>query len=590
MKTAMTYCTLGMLLAGTVHAAKEATAKEFYFEGVPKEKSVPGQSRVLPSETKVKKLSLFKNGYGYYTLSAKVPEDLSKTIAIRPQGIPNAVHGTFWIKENSKQYVSHIVSSRSSRRVALKSFSILDMALCNPGKKIKVQMNNNEIITGRISRLELSGEPPASQSMITEAPAQNALSNKSAAIEILPPAPEKIPLLCLDAEEGMQLIQGNEIKNIFFMETDGLQTPTIEEEVPVIEFHLKNTSKDTPIDFTCLSRGITWVPSYQIDLTEPEKAVFQAKTTIINELMDIDDAELELITGFPSLPFAHVPSPVGMRYSMDQFFQFLSGNPVTAPITQGTRIMMNQAMGKMDMGAMDMEIAEESVAYPTTSGQGLENFQSEDLFFYPIKRLSCAKNERVTFSLFSGKTPYSHLYTWDVPADTAPPQNRAYNQPPADYQGDVWHCIKITNSFPMPFTSAPVEFVSNGRIVGQNTLEFTPEGGTTTVKMNKSLEFKTDKTEKVISQTPKKDELDRRYVEIKVEGKLTLSNLTGKAVTVEITKRILGTDLKAENNADINLGKSYGSQYNLNGVIKWNLELQPKESKTLPYSYTFNQW
>jgi hypothetical protein len=45
----------------------------------------------------------------------------------------------------------------------------------------------------------------------------------------------------------------------------------------------------------------------------------QAESLIVNELYDLDDVTVPLVTGFPRLPFSDVLSPIGTREPVAQF-------------------------------------------------------------------------------------------------------------------------------------------------------------------------------------------------------------------------------------------------------------------------------
>ena len=68
------------------------------------------------------------------------------------------------------------------------------------------------------------------------------------------------------------------------------------------------------------ARGLAWAPSYRIDTTDPKSLALEQRAVIRNELADLTEAELRLISGYPSVQFAHVHSPLSPRTTWGTFF------------------------------------------------------------------------------------------------------------------------------------------------------------------------------------------------------------------------------------------------------------------------------
>jgi len=73
-----------------------------------------------------------------------------------------------------------------------------------------------------------------------------------------------------------------------------------------------------------LARGITWGSGYRIDLSDEKTARFSAEAQIINEMTDIESAQVDLVTVFPNIQFPDVPNPVAMSQTLADFLRSLS--------------------------------------------------------------------------------------------------------------------------------------------------------------------------------------------------------------------------------------------------------------------------
>lgn len=72
-----------------------------------------------------------------------------------------------------------------------------------------------------------------------------------------------------------------------------------------------------------LSSGISWLPTYRVELGAEGHAQLQCKATIMNELMDLEKVDMELISGFPRLAMPGLPSPISMKQNMSALFAAL---------------------------------------------------------------------------------------------------------------------------------------------------------------------------------------------------------------------------------------------------------------------------
>jgi hypothetical protein len=91
---------------------------------------------------------------------------------------------------------------------------------------------------------------------------------------------------------------------------------TNQQKRPAIRMELEKPAGGENVEVSFLARGITWVPSYRIDLSDEKTAHFSAQAQIINELADIQDAHVDLVTGFPNIQFPELPNPVAMSQNV----------------------------------------------------------------------------------------------------------------------------------------------------------------------------------------------------------------------------------------------------------------------------------
>src|SRR5205807_8207178 len=128
-----------------------------------------------------------------------------------------------------------------------------------------------------------------------------------------------------------------------FQGNDALNMPTNHQKRPNIRMELEQPAGGSKFSVSYLARGITWVPSYRIDLSDEKTAQFSAEAQIINEMTDIDSAQVDLVTGFPNIQFPDLPNPVAMSQPLADFLRSLAAGRAEGTGNRGY-MMQQQAL------------------------------------------------------------------------------------------------------------------------------------------------------------------------------------------------------------------------------------------------------
>jgi len=268
--------------------------------------------------------------------------------------------------------------------------------------------------------------------------------------------------------------------------------------------------------------------------------------------------KLELITGFPAL---------------------------TNPGAVDAMALQGAAMGVRDKILVQGVRSYAFSADSYSAGPARQGVDTGNLFFYPVDSFSCKAGQVVTQALFSSEFEYNNVYTWVL----GDPQN--FPQPNAglakESTNEIWNCIRFTNPLDMPLTAAPVEFLEKGRIAGTNKLTFTPAKRECTVKMNRAAKITTTKKCVVTKQArivvpPSNRAATKSFCEVS----LGINNLSNETIVLEVTQDVQGK-VSAVNESGVctSIARPSNRYQNMENSIRWNLELKPKESKKLKFSY-----
>ncbi len=506
------------------------------------------------------RIALFKNGYGFVTLSGTL-DDAART-RLGPLPMPSV--GTFWVGVGGKAELRSLVAGMREFKVPnAGSIDMGSLIAANPGRKVTLSYamggNDATVATGTI--MPMPG-------MMERTPA-NVIGGEWRPV----PGPVQSPVAMLRTDAGgTVIIPTHALRSLSFEGECSL--PENIERRPAVELELAAPAAGAPVEVTCLASGISWQPSYRFDLGKEGKGTLTAKATISNNLMDIEGAALELITGYPSLEHAGELDPIALQNGTA---------PMPRPMAARGRVS-KQAVAMNYAAADGMVEMASSAPMPMAPAEGVQN---SDLFFYPLDSFSAKAGEVVVRPLFSVPVDYRSIYVWEV----GDPQHFT-NPSPGEVQAnnDVWHCIRFNNPLNMPLTTAYVEFLEQGRIAGTNTVSYTAPQRECTARMNQAVNVPvTKKTELVDQQRvsiPHYGNVTRNTSNVK----LTITNGTAEAIDAEVIQRVNGNVSNA-GDAEVQVTGSFSGPGSTNPatIVRWKLHLAPGETGKVGYTYSFNR-
>ncbi|HTR99933.1 MAG TPA: hypothetical protein VML00_09295, partial [Bacteroidota bacterium] len=474
----------------------------------------PAQAGEGVTPVAIRSISLFKNGLAFVVSSATLPAE-SRSVNIGQLPIPS--FGTLWVAYPSSVRVQGIIASMTEVEKRVPAFNIGQLLLGNPGKKVLVQTSDKTI--------EGTTVPPAAADELPVVQSPYVMSPRGGVGQL----PAGSDVLLIKTEKGISVINASSVLRADFADHDIAGTVPYRYKSPSVRIQLAEPAGGETVTVSCLAHGVTWVPGYLIDLSDPKKANVSAHAEIINELADLHDVSLQLVTGFPSAKFGDLQSPLAMSQDLAGFLRSLAMG--STPRLQGATIM-SQMLTSNTAAAYGGDAVAPAPAYPTAS----EGTVAEDLFFYPVKSFSLRKDETAWIPLFTAEMPYRHIYIWRI-GDFLDEQD--HYRVPADQGGEkspeeVWHACRLTNTLAMPLTTAAAEFMTGGTFTGQDICHYTPPGTETTIRINKALNVIADQAEVEVERKRDASVIHGYHYDlVKLRGELKLRSRVDKSVNVE---------------------------------------------------------
>ncbi|NLF32387.1 MAG: DUF4139 domain-containing protein, partial [Planctomycetes bacterium] len=317
-------------------------------------------------------------------------------------------------------------------------------------------------------------------------------------------------------------------------------------------------------------------PAYQVDLTDPQRLGLRQSAVIRNELEDLQDVEVELVSGFPSMVFSHVLSPLAADTTWSAFFQQLNQRFQTAG-----PLLTNVAT----------QMAYHGESGPSDTAAAALVGERADLHYQPIGRITLAEGESLHLDTAAADAPYERIVEWNIPdtRDEYGAHYRDYQRQQRPELGDdePWDAVRFTNPFAMPMTTAAATMVAGGRFLGQQMSMWVNPGQRTSLRITKALSITARHGEQENADDPRDYILlgGKRFRQIAVQGTVELTNRRDRPVTMVIRRRFSGQLQTADAEPELTLLEGGVYSVNQRNELTWEIDLAPKEVRTLTYRY-----
>lgn len=514
----------------------------------------------------IEQVALFKNGLGFFTGQITCPAGQTQLRIALPAA---PAHGTLWISYPAEIEMASIIAKEVESAETQDAITIPELLQANVGRSARIALGDREI-TGVITYFAQDRRPDQDELYPPRSPVGPARGYDYRAPQ------QPAALVTIQTDSGLVGVDPRSVTSVTFTGSPAEQKVPRPVRQTQLDVRLNRAADGHRLAVTFLAKGVTWAPSYLVDIAEEGKARISAKALVINDACELKNVAAQLVTGVPHLQFADILSPMGLRETLTQFLQNLNRGAEMPRGRVGAVVTQNVMYGAGGMAGPDYGAAEAGTV-------------AEDLFLYPAGKIDLDRGQVAYIPLFTESVPCEHIYQWDLPDYVDEAGHYFYSRDrdsQAEDEQEVWHNLRLTNATAVPWTTAPGQTVKAGAILGQDTLKYTPPGGTAILRITRAVGVKAEQIE---LETSRKREAIRMYGDtfdqITVRGDLSLLNTQNKAIKLEITKTLSGevrsTDPAAKQEK---LAKGLGR---MNGLSKltWTVELPPATEKQINYVY-----
>ncbi len=560
-----------------------------------------------PTPLPVKEVTVFKDGHAFVVHQGALPVNASGEVVL--DRLPAAVLGTFWAGVTDPTLKLTSVTARSQRlTVPRTALTVRELLEANVGAEAFLAETNGQ----RYAATLLGFPTRSSEELAATAP---------------PGAPPRLAqrgdVVLLKVPEGVRALEVSRIQEVTFRSPPKAKLET-EEFRPSLALELESKDGALPaqagVQLMYVQRGLRWIPSYRVDLDGQGQAKVRLQATLLNELIDLHEATVQLVIGVPTFTCKDTLDPMGLQEAAAQLSAYFQ-----SPAGRAGRFAA--LANNFDNGLMTQ------VAFPQTGDARLpaaggapgepdlpEGTRNEDLFVFTLPHLTLKKGERMVVPIAEYSVAYEDVFALDVAF--APPTEMARSMN-SDHHAElnrlaahprVLHKARLHNRSPYPFTTAPALVLREGRVVSQGIMTYAAVGADTDLPLTTALDLQVRKTDRETKRSPNSYQQNgRSYLRVDLEGSLRLVNRKPLPVRVEVARHVLGHVDQAGHEGRITMSNVFESRdhlpagalpggaawwegvawpwwwHQVNGLgrIEWTCSLPAGESVELPYAWHY---
>ena len=493
---------------------------------------------VLP----MKKVSLFKNSTCLISKEGQLKAKDGKISLPVPS---EALYGTFWIGASKENSLKNVIIKTDTLKTSSKAKFSDQLLMANIGKDVNLVIQYGDKTEKSISGKVLAFIPESGFVKIKEE------SGKITYISY-----QKIQYMT------------------FASDNDTFQKDSISRVANLV---LDKGGENVNIQEYYMQKGMTWIPSYFLKITNEKEARLEMKATIENYAEDMNNVETEVVVGSPQLYYGLMLDPVSYDYMTQPSGSY-------APVTRdrNDNYFLSNAMQQVQTAGDLGGFAEADPSYYETSFT-TEGEKNNDLYYYNLGKISMPKNSKGMFPVFASSLGYKDIYKADIVDKVNYASNLYCNT--NENNCDVFHSIELKNTTTFPFTTAAVMVLTEkGQFMAQDQLKYTPTGAICSIKLSKAIDVVLKNSEEELSRVDNFKKIGKTtYNKVILKGTIIIENMQPKQVVVDIVKHVNGT-VTGDGGSKVKKQKNYNS-VNPYSDLTWQVTLNSGEKKTFTYEY-----
>ena len=333
--------------------------------------------------------------------------------------------------------------------------------------------------------------------------------------------------------------------------------------------------KKTALGMAYLRKGITWIPEYSLKILDDKTAELSLRGTLVNEAEDLIHTDVHLVVGVPHFVHTEYMAPIAVGQIIRTIGGAIAPQAVTNQLMNRAALVSNfngntSAQFDQPGGVVNQAVAPDGGNLSQAMGNlpQMGGAAATDYTVYTKEDMTLRRGEKAIITLFRKKITYSHIYRWTPP-------------------GRMEHSLVLHNRTDTAWTTGPCLAISADRPLSEDLLKYTPKGGNGELPVTAAINIAHEKSETEIDRELKAHSpASGVYLDqVTLEGKLKLRNFEKRNVDIVIANPIPGRPIEADSPGVLATDATKLKLTERVGSVRWHVQLEPGEEKTLTYSY-----
>lgn len=313
-----------------------------------------------------------------------------------------------------------------------------------------------------------------------------------------------------------------------------------------IKIDSKDPNKVVTIGVAYLQDGIRWEPSYILDVSKGQ-ASLDLRASINNTTEKLDKTDVYFVVGSPFVSNRGVQDILG---------------PVPNAPAAGTGVAVKTPESEKER---EREREHEKDETPVVKA-AVTRDEAGELYYYRKSDLTLSTGDIAMVSIFSASVPVTPSYEWNADGD------------------EVAYLLGIQNKSKEPLTTGPVLVLEDGKAIGQETIRYTPAGGSTEVRLARGIGLKVEKTEAEVKRGAAVKIGKTDFIPVTLKGTLTVTNYRPNAVALKVTKTLRGKVGEISDAGKLKQTQILSGEPNPINDLEWKVSIPVGGTKTITYT------
>jgi len=312
-----------------------------------------------------------------------------------------------------------------------------------------------------------------------------------------------------------------------------------------VKIDTKDPNKVTTLGIAYLQEGIKWEPSYILDL-EGGVASLSLRASIQNTTEALKGTDVLFVVGSPYIANRGINDMVALM------------PPSAAKVDSGK--------DGPDHEKEVLRAAPDADDVKPATQAAIAGEEAGELYYYKKPALDLDPNDVAMVSLLDAKVPIHPSFEWNADGE------------------EVLYNLNLQNTTAQPLTTGTVFVLEDRKPLGQDTIKYTPAGGSASLHLARGIGLHVDKKEAEVKRGAPVDIGKTAFIPVTLAGTLTVTNFRKSDAELKITKTMRGKV------SDLSVGGKISNTQILSGEpnpindVEWKVTLAPNQTKTITYT------